>query len=105
MEPLRYLSEPRFVAGLAQYPQFPQPRLFLYLRRECGPARLPATVDGINLASDAAASRARPLDSQPPGEQWTTVMSWNTYRKPIFFEGVTPPPKEVDFPRVQSLPI
>jgi hypothetical protein len=42
--------------------------------------------------------------SQPPGEQWTTVTSWNTYRKPISYEGVTYGAKEIEFVRVESLP-
>ncbi len=42
--------------------------------------------------------------SQPPSETWTTVMSWNTYRKPISNEGATYGAKEMEFARVESLP-
>jgi hypothetical protein len=42
--------------------------------------------------------------SQPPGEHWTTVMSWDTYCKPIVHAGVTYGAKEMEFARVESLP-
>jgi len=42
--------------------------------------------------------------SQLLGEKWTTVMSWNTYRKPICHDGITYGAKEIEFARVESLP-
>jgi hypothetical protein len=42
--------------------------------------------------------------SKPPGEQWTTVMSWATFPKPLEYRGVTYGAKEMEFGRVEGLP-
>jgi hypothetical protein len=41
---------------------------------------------------------------EAPGTTWTTVLSWNTYRRPIEYEGRTYGSKEVEFPRIAALP-
>jgi hypothetical protein len=46
-------------------------------------------------------SRWRP---QPPGERWTTVMTWDNFRRPIEHKGVTYGTKELEFGRVEELP-
>jgi hypothetical protein len=40
----------------------------------------------------------------PPGERWTTVMTWDNFRKPIEFGGVTYGTKEREFGRIEELP-
>jgi hypothetical protein len=42
--------------------------------------------------------------AQPPGDTWTTVMSWNTYGKPVVHEGVEYGSKEREFVLVEDLP-
>lgn len=42
---------------------------------------------------------------EPPGETWTTVMTWNTYRKPVEFEGRTYGSKELEFGHVEAMPL
>lgn len=41
---------------------------------------------------------------QPPGARWTTVMTWNNFRQPMVFDGVTYGTKELEFGRMESLP-
>jgi hypothetical protein len=44
---------------------------------------------------------------KPPGDQWTTVMSWNPYRhynQPIEYQGVTYGAKEMEFVQFENLP-
>jgi hypothetical protein len=41
---------------------------------------------------------------EPPGSQWTTVMTWNNFRKPVEFDGVTYGTKEREFGKVEELP-
>jgi hypothetical protein len=41
---------------------------------------------------------------QPPGACWTTVMTWNNFRQPIVYRGVTYGTKEMEFGRVEALP-
>jgi len=40
----------------------------------------------------------------PPGESWTTVMTWDNFRKPIEHGGTVYGTKEVEFVRVEELP-
>lgn len=40
----------------------------------------------------------------PPGRDWTTVMTWNNFRKPVEWQGRTFGTKEVEFPRIEQLP-
>ncbi len=41
---------------------------------------------------------------QPPGDTWTTVMTWNNFRQPIEYDGRVYGTKELEFPRIESLP-
>lgn len=42
--------------------------------------------------------------SRPPSETWTTVMTWNNFRKPIEYQGEWFGSKEMEFPKVEQLP-
>lgn len=42
--------------------------------------------------------------AEPPGRTWTTVMTWDNFRRPIVHEGVTYGTKEMEFPKVELLP-
>jgi hypothetical protein len=48
-----------------------------------------------------AIDRWQPL---PPGNNWTTVMTWNTYQKPIQYDGHVYGAKELEFGKIESLP-
>lgn len=41
---------------------------------------------------------------QPPGERWTTIMTWDNFRRPIEYGGRTYGSKELEFPQIESLP-
>lgn len=41
---------------------------------------------------------------EPPADKWTTVMTWNNFRKPIEYEGQVYGSKEIEFGKVESLP-
>jgi hypothetical protein len=41
---------------------------------------------------------------QPPGARWTTVMTWNDFRRPIAYRDVVYGSKELEFGRVEALP-
>lgn len=41
---------------------------------------------------------------EPPGEQWTTVMSWDNYRAPVDYEGRSYGSKGPEFERIENLP-
>jgi hypothetical protein len=43
--------------------------------------------------------------SEPPGEKWTTVMTWKNFQETIEHNGVTYGTKEMEFGKVQELPI
>jgi hypothetical protein len=38
------------------------------------------------------------------GKDWTTVMTWNNFRKPVEYQGELYGSKEVEFPKVETLP-
>ncbi len=42
--------------------------------------------------------------AQPPGEWWTTVMTWKNFQETIQHNGVTYGTKEMEFGKVESLP-
>jgi hypothetical protein len=42
--------------------------------------------------------------SEPPGETWTTVMTWNNFQETIQHAGVTYGTKEMEFENIQALP-
>ena len=42
--------------------------------------------------------------AQPPGSCWTTVMTWDNFRKPIEHEGELYGTKEIEFMKVETLP-
>ena len=42
--------------------------------------------------------------AEPPGERWTTVMTWNNFGRPIEHAGVRYGTKETEFGRVEQLP-
>jgi len=42
--------------------------------------------------------------AEPPGERWTTVMTWKNFRETIQHNGVTYGTKEMEFGKVESLP-
>ena len=54
--------------------------------------------------------RTRPLvvmdawQPQAPAEKWTTVLTWNNFRKPIEYQGKVYGTKEMEFCKVESLP-
>ena len=37
-------------------------------------------------------------------ESWTTVMTWNNFRKPIVYEGKIYGTKELEFPKIENIP-
>lgn len=41
---------------------------------------------------------------EPPASTWTTVMTWDNFRKPILYQGKTYGTKELEFGRVETLP-
>jgi hypothetical protein len=41
---------------------------------------------------------------KPPADTWTTVMTWDNFRRPIEYGGVTYGTKEKEFVRIESLP-
>jgi hypothetical protein len=41
---------------------------------------------------------------RPPAETWTTVMTWNNFRKPVEHQGRQYGTKEMEFPKVEQLP-
>jgi len=41
---------------------------------------------------------------QPPAQKWTTVMTWNNFRRPVEFQGKLFGTKEMEFPKVEGLP-
>jgi hypothetical protein len=41
---------------------------------------------------------------EPPGEKWTTVMTWKNFQETIQYQGVTYGTKEMEFPKVEVLP-
>jgi hypothetical protein len=41
---------------------------------------------------------------KPPGEIWTTVMTWKNFAEPIEYQGVRYGTKEIEFEKVKSLP-
>jgi hypothetical protein len=43
-------------------------------------------------------------DPKPPAEKWTTVMTWNNFRKPVEYQGKFYGTKEIEFPKFESLP-
>jgi hypothetical protein len=42
--------------------------------------------------------------AQPPGETWTTVMTWKNFQETIQHEGVRYGTKEMEFEKIQALP-
>ena len=42
--------------------------------------------------------------SEPPGSTWTTVMTWDNFRRPIEWNGKVYGTKELEFGRVEMLP-
>jgi hypothetical protein len=42
--------------------------------------------------------------TEPPGTTWTTVMTWDNFRRPIEHDGVAYGTKEREFERVETLP-
>lgn len=42
--------------------------------------------------------------SRPPAQTWTTVMTWNNFRKPVEYLGRQYGTKEMEFPKVENLP-
>jgi glycosyltransferase involved in cell wall biosynthesis len=40
----------------------------------------------------------------PAGESWTTVMTWNNFRRPVEYEGRTYGTKEMEFPKIEAIP-
>lgn len=41
---------------------------------------------------------------RPPSEKWTTVMTWNNFRRPVEYQGELFGSKEMEFPKVEQLP-
>ena len=41
---------------------------------------------------------------EPPGDTWTTVMTWKNFQEPIVHDGVAYGTKEMEFERIQELP-
>ncbi|MGN6546641.1 MAG: hypothetical protein ACTHK7_16420 [Aureliella sp.] len=39
-----------------------------------------------------------------PGDNWTSVMTWNHLRKPVQYKGTTYGSKEMEFPKIETLP-
>jgi hypothetical protein len=42
--------------------------------------------------------------AQPPGQAWTTVMTWKNYQETISYKGVTYGTKEMEFGKFQDIP-
>ena len=43
-------------------------------------------------------------EAHPPGTNWTTVMTWNNFAKPVEYEGITYGTKELEFAKIETLP-
>jgi hypothetical protein len=43
-------------------------------------------------------------ETEPPGDKWTTVMTWKNFPETIAHDGVTYGTKEMEFGRVETLP-
>jgi hypothetical protein len=41
---------------------------------------------------------------EPPGEKWTTVMSWKNFQETIQYQGTTYGTKEMEFGKIETLP-
>lgn len=41
---------------------------------------------------------------KPPGDTWTTVMSWNNFGRPFEHDGASYGTKELEFPMIEALP-
>jgi hypothetical protein len=41
---------------------------------------------------------------EPPGDRWTTVMTWDNFRRPIEYDGKQYGTKEMEFPKIAQLP-
>ncbi|MEW6754951.1 MAG: hypothetical protein AB1505_28805, partial [Candidatus Latescibacterota bacterium] len=41
---------------------------------------------------------------EPRGRHWTTVMTWNNFRRPVAYEGVLYGTKEMEFGKIEELP-
>lgn len=41
---------------------------------------------------------------EPPADTWTTVMTWDNFRRPIEYAGAVYGTKELEFPKVENLP-
>ena len=41
---------------------------------------------------------------RPPADTWTTVMTWNNFRRPLEYGGRVYGTKELEFPRIEELP-
>lgn len=42
--------------------------------------------------------------AKPPGEAWTTVMTWDNFRRPVEYSGAVYGSKELEFVRIETLP-
>ncbi|HUP24720.1 MAG TPA: glycosyltransferase family 1 protein [Thermoanaerobaculia bacterium] len=42
--------------------------------------------------------------ASPPGDTWTTVMTWNNFRRPVEYQGRAYGTKEMEFPEIEDLP-
>ena len=43
-------------------------------------------------------------EERAPGRSWTTVMSWDNFRRPIEYQGKSYGTKELEFPKIEDLP-
>ena len=43
--------------------------------------------------------------AEPPGEKWTTVMTWKNFQETIEYQGVNYGTKELEFGKVEKLPV
>ena len=69
---------------------------FTYAER-MGEAGLLAPDSGAGVAADASTRGLDRWQPQPPGDTWTTVMTWDNFRRPIEYEGHVFGTKELEF--------
>jgi hypothetical protein len=43
--------------------------------------------------------------TEPGGHCWTTVLTWNNFRRPVEYQGMLYGTKEMEFPKVEQLPV
>ena len=91
--------------GWQQHAWLAGARPLLHVRRADRQSRLRAARLGHPLEGRRAHRWCSTSGSpEPPGRTWTTVMTWDNFRRPIVHAGVEYGTKEREFQRIEALP-